>query len=440
MNLQAGLWQQQTLKLAMTQELSQAIALLQYSAHELTAFLEDKALENPLLQIENGNVKPMNPLIDRNRRKHQKAEKDWIEQIADKPFSLEDYLLSQLKITNLSAEQLSVIRHLIQNLDENGYFLGDLDEIAQKLRVPEDLVEECLAVIQTLEPAGIGARNLQECLLMQIYYKNPNNELAQKIISEYFIPFADKKWKQIAKELKITLKEIQDIFDQIQSLNPKPGAILGKEATSYIIPDAIVEQSSEGLTVRMSDESLPRISLNEQYYNKFKDEDQQVNRFLQDKLQDYQWIQKSIEQRKETLTKVVAKIIEKQVAFFQKGSQYLVPMTMKEVAGELEIHESTVSRAVREKYVQTPIGTFALKSFFTSTIQTVSDEENTSSTQVKKKIATLIEKENKQKPLSDQEIVEQLKTEEGMVVSRRTIAKYRDQLGIPSSAKRKRFD
>jgi RNA polymerase sigma-54 factor len=440
MNLKAGLWQQQTLKLAMTQELSQAIALLQYSAHELTAFLEDKALENPLLQIENGNVKPMNPLIDRNRRKHQKAEKDWIEQIADKPFSLEDYLLSQLKITNLSADQLSVIRHLIQNLDKNGYFMGDLDEIAQKLKVPEDLVEECLAVIQTLEPAGIGARDLQECLLMQIYYQNPNNELAQTIISEYFIPFADKKWKQIAKELKITLKEIQDIFDQIQSLNPKPGAILGKEATSYIIPDAIVEQSSEGLTVRMSDESLPRVSLNEQYYNKFKDANKQVNRFLQDKLQDYHWIQKSIEQRKETLTRVVAKIIEEQPAFFQKGSQYLVPMTMKEVAGELNIHESTVSRAVREKYVQTPIGTFALRSFFTSTIQTVSDEENTSSTQVKKKIATLIEKENKQKPLSDQDIVEQLKMEEGMVVSRRTIAKYRDQLGIPSSAKRKRFD
>jgi RNA polymerase sigma-54 factor len=414
--------------------------LLQYSAHELTAFLEDKALDNPLLQIENSNIKPMNPLIDRNRRKHQKAERDWIEQIADKPFSLEDYLLSQLKITNLSVEQLNVIRHLIQNLDENGYFGGDLKEIADKLRVTEELVEECLAIIQTLEPAGIGARNLQECLLMQIYYLDPNNELAQKIVSEYFIPFAEKKWKPIAKELKVTLKDIQNIFDQIQSLNPKPGTLLGKEATTYIIPDAIVEQSSEGLTVRMSDESLPRISLNEQYYNKFKDQDQQVSRFLQDKLQDYQWIQKSIEQRKETLTKVIAKIIEKQAAFFQKGSPYLVPMTMKEIAGELDIHESTVSRAVREKYVQTPIGTFSLKSFFTSTIQTTSEDENTSSTQVKKKIATLIENENKQKPLSDQDIVEQLKTEEGMVVSRRTIAKYRDQLGIPSSAKRKRFD
>ncbi|MBT2742059.1 RNA polymerase factor sigma-54 [Bacillus sp. ISL-77] len=440
MNLKAGLWQQQTLKLAMTQELSQAIALLQYSAHELTAFLEDKALENPLLQVENGNIKPMNPLIDRNRRKHQKAEKDWIDQIADKPFSLEDYLLSQIKITNLTVEQLSVIRHLIQNLDENGYFIGNLSEIAKNLSVMEDSVEECLAIIQTLEPAGIGARNLQECLLMQIYYLNPDNELAQKIIGDHFIPFAEKKWKKIAKELKVTLKDIQDVYDQIQTLNPKPGAILGKEATTYIIPDAIVEQSSEGLTVRMSDESLPRISLNEQYYHKFKDQDQQVSRFLQDKLQDYQWIQKSIEQRKETLTRVVAKIIEKQASFFQKGSQYLVPLTMKEVAGELDIHESTVSRAVREKYVQTPIGTFALKTFFTSTIQTVSDDENTSSTQVKKKIATLIEKENKQKPLSDQEIVEHLKIEEGMVVSRRTIAKYRDQLGIPSSSKRKRFE
>ncbi|MFK9090135.1 RNA polymerase factor sigma-54 [Bacillus salipaludis] len=440
MNLKAGLWQQQTLKLTMTQELSQAIALLQYSAQELAAFLEDKALENPLMQIENANVKPMNPLIDRSLRKHQKAEKDWIEQIADKPFSLEDHLISQLKVTNLSVEQLRVIRHLIQNLDENGYFLGDIGEIAETLRVTEELVDDCLAVIQTLEPAGIGARNLQECLLMQMYYENPNNELAQNILSNFFVPFAEKKWKQIAKELKVSLKDIQDVFDQILLLNPKPGAMLGRETTTYIIPDAIVEHSTEGLTVRMFDDSLPRISFNEQYFKKFKDQDQQVSRFLQDKVQDYQWILKSIEQRKETLTRVVAKIVEKQPAFFQKGTQYLVPMTMKEVAAELDIHESTVSRAVREKYVQTPTGTFALKTFFTSTIQTTSADENTSSTQVKNVISKLIEQENKEKPLSDQEIVEQLKMTEGIVVSRRTIAKYRDQLGIPSSSKRKRFN
>ncbi|WHY85348.1 RNA polymerase factor sigma-54 [Neobacillus novalis] len=440
MNLKAGLWQQQTLKLAMTQELSQAIALLQYSAQELTDFLENKALENPLMQIENGNVQPMNPLMDRNRRRHQKSEKDWIEQLADKPFSLEDHLISQLNIASLSAEQLRVIRYLIHNLDENGYFLGNLEEIAATLRVSDELVEDGLAVIQTLEPAGIGARDLQECLLMQIYYQNPTNELAQRIISHYFVLFAEKKWKQIAKELKVSLKEIQDVFDEVQLLDPKPGSMLRKEITTYIIPDAIVEQSADGLTVRMFDDALPRISLNESYYKKFKDQDQQVSRFIQDNLQDYQWIVKSIEQRKETLTRVVAKIVEKQTAFFQKGARHLVPMTMKEVAVELDVHESTVSRAVREKYVQTPTGTFTLKSFFTSTIQTVAADGNASSTEVKNAINQLIDQENKEKPLSDQEIVEQLKGTNGIVVSRRTIAKYRDQLGIPSSSKRKRFN
>jgi RNA polymerase sigma-54 factor len=418
--------------------LSQAIALLQYSAQELAAFLEDKALENPLLKIENVNVKPMNPLIDRNRRKHQKSEKDWIEQIADKPFSLEEYLISQLNIKNLTAVQMKVIRHLIKNIDENGYFTGGLSEIALKLHVELDIIDDCLAIIQTLEPAGIGARNLQECLALQCYYKNPNNELAQTILSTYFVPFAEKKWKPIAKELGVSMKDLQGVFDEIQQLNPKPGALLYQEPTTYIIPDAIIEQTNEGLTVRMFDESLPRIRFNEPYYQKFHKQNQQVSRFLQDKVQDYQWILKSIEQRKETLTKVVAKIVEKQPAFFQKGSQYLVPMTMKEIASELEIHESTVSRAVREKYVQTPIGTYPLKTFFTSTIQT-SDDESTSSTLVKNEIGFLVAQENKEKPLSDQDMVELLKGKKGILVSRRTVAKYREQLGIPSSAKRKRF-
>ena len=423
----------------MTQELSQAIALLQYSAQELTTFLEDKVLENPLMQLESGTVKPMNPLIDRNRRKHQKEEKNWIEQIAEKPFSLEEHLLSQLKITNLSTDQLKVIRHLILHLDENGYFTGELNEIAESLLVEEELVEECLAVIQTLEPAGIGARNLQECLLMQLYYQNPNNELAQTIITNHFVPFAEKKWRQISKELQVSLKEIQDLFDQVQLLNPKPGAFLREETSSYIIPDAIVERTTDGLEVRMFDDSLPRISFNESYFKKFKDQDQQVSKFLQDKVQDYQWILKAIEQRRETLTRVIAKIVEKQTVCLLKGMKYLEPMTMKEIATELDIHESTVSRAVREKYIQTPLGTFPLKSFFTSTIQTIADDESTSSTQVKNEISNLIEQENKEKPLSDQDIVGLLKENNGIVVSRRTIAKYREQLGIQSSSKRKRF-
>lgn len=439
MDLKAGLWQQQTLKLAMTQELSQAIALLQYSAQELTAFLENKALENPLIQIENINVQPMNPLVDRQRRKHRKAENDWIDQIAEKKVPLEEQFISQLNLKALSADHIKVIRRLIQHIDENGYFIGDLSEIASKLNISIELAEESLAVIQRLEPVGIGARSLQECLLIQLEKEDPENELGRIILSDYFVPFAEKKWKLISKELGVTLKDIQDVFDGIQSLNPKPGAILWADAATYIIPDVIVEQTKEGWAVRIYDDPIPKISFNESYYHKFKDRDQQVSRFLQEKFQDYQWIQKSIEQRKETLTRVVAQIVESQPGFFRKGPQHLVPMTMKEVASELDIHESTVSRAVREKYVQTPQGTFALKSFFTSTIQTVTADETTSSTQVKNAIGELINGENKQKPLSDQEIADRLKEDQGIVISRRTIAKYRDQLGIPSSSKRKRF-
>lgn len=441
MDLKAGLWQQQTLKLQMTQELSQAIALLQYSAQELTSFLENKVLENPLIQVENNNIQPINPLVDRNRRKHTKnTENEWIEQIAAKSSSVEDQLISQLNMHKYSSNQLRVIKYLIENLDVNGYLSSEPREISEQLGVPLELVEESIIVIQALEPAGIGARDLQECLLIQIERENLEDDLALTILTKYFIPFAEKKWKQIAKELQVPLQKIQEIFDTIQQLNPRPGALLEQESSSYIIPDAIVERYGEGFSVRLCDDIIPKISFNDNYYKKLTGtQDAQVGRFLQEKVQDYQWILKSIEQRKETLTRVVSKIVEKQPHFFEKGREYLVPMTMKELAIELDIHESTVSRAVKEKYVQAPIGTFSLKTFFTSTIQTVSNE-STSSSQVKNVIASMIETENKQRPLSDQEIVEELKRDKGIVVSRRTIAKYRDQLGIPSSSKRKRFD
>ncbi|MDQ1000877.1 RNA polymerase sigma-54 factor [Neobacillus niacini] len=441
MDLKAGLWQQQSLKLAMTQELTQAIALLQYSAQELSAFLENKAIENPLLQVENNNIQPINPLIDRNRRKHAKnTENDWIEQIAAKSSSIEDQLLNQLNLRKFSSIQLKIIKHLIQNLDVNGYLTSTQEEISDQLGVHVELVEESIIVIQTLEPAGIGARNLQECLLIQLERENLKDDLALTILTHYFIPFAEKKWKQIAKELQIPLQKIQEIFDSVQQLNPRPGTLLEQENACYIIPDAIVERLGDGFSVRLCDDILPKISFNDHYYQKLTNtKDLQVSRFLQEKVQDYQWIMKSIEQRKETLTRVVGKIVEKQTRFFENGKEYLVPMTMKEVAGELEIHESTVSRAVKEKFVQTPIGTFPLKSFFTSTIQTVSNE-STSSSQVKNAITSMIDSEDKQCPLSDQDIVEKLKTDQGIVVSRRTVAKYRDQLGIASSSKRKRFD
>lgn len=443
MNLKAGLWQQQTLKLTMTQELSQAIALLQYSNQELTSFLEDKAIENPLLQLESGNVQSMDPRKDRPKKTNSKVEKDkqsWIEQIGAVNKQLDEFLYSQMDMKQLTPAIRRVMNHLIEHIDENGYFCGDIGEIAQRFNFAPEKAEIYLKIIQDLEPAGIGARNLKECLYLQLKRLQNRNELAESIINEHFELFADKKWKELSKLLGVKPVDIQAVFDLIQTLNPRPASNFQHEHPIYIVPDVVVKWDGESFAISVFDEALPKISFNQDYYQQFSSyNDKQVSRFLQEKQQDYFWIMRSLEQRKETLKKVAVKIVEKQPDFFAKGPAFLRPMTMKDISEEIGIHESTVSRAVREKYVQTPFGTYELKSFFTSTIQTTSDE-STSSQQVKNAISKLIDNENKYKPLSDQEIVKLLNEQEGIVVSRRTIAKYRDQLGILSSSKRKRYN
>lgn len=434
MNLGVGLWQQQTLKLTMTHELSQAIALLQYSAQELTSFLESKALENPLITLKGTPIENGYKKLTTERKKSE-----WIEQIIDKSESMEDYLLSQINVNEYSRIQLLMIKTIIRNLDENGYFRWDIEDIAMKWNVSRQMAEESLSVIHDLEPAGIGARNLQECLLLQIQRKNPKNHLAIKIITDYFVLFAERKWINISKKLEVSTTEIQNVFDLIQQLNPKPGLEFSTEQTSYVVPDAIVEVTGNKISVRLWEAAVPKIHFNTTYYKRFSESgDHLVNRFLQQKLQDFQWMMKAVEQRRETLAKVIIKIIERQQEYFLYSPSYLHPMTMKEIAQELEVHESTISRAVREKYVQTPSGMVTLKSFFSSAVPT-SYNRNTSSIQVKNTLSKIIAKENKQHPLSDQEIVEILEKKESIVISRRTVAKYREQLGIPSRTNRKRY-
>lgn len=443
MNLKAGLWQQQSLKLTMTQELSQAIALLQYSTQELTSFLEEKAIENPLLKIETGNVQAVDTRRDRSKRKQTNVGKqndNWIEQIGTEQKTLESHLQSQMNMADLPAEDKGIMDEIIFNIDENGYLCVSIEEMAATLAIPEEKVEEGLRKIQHLEPAGIGARNLKECLYLQLKRLEKPNLLAETILLEHFELFVDKKWKELGRLLGVSPADIQQVFDFIQTLNPRPGAAFQHDKAVYITPDVVVGWDGHEFTISVFDETLPKISFNEGYYQQFAAyTDSQVTRFLQEKQQDYVWVVKALEQRKETLTKVAVKIVEKQHAFFMKGPAHLKPMTMREIAEEVGIHESTVSRAVREKYAQTPFGLYELKSFFSSTIQTTSNE-NASSKQVKDLITKLVSDENKQKPLSDQEIVKVLEQEHGIVVSRRTIAKYRDQLGILSSSKRKRYD
>lgn len=447
MELKAGLWQKQTLKLAMTQELSQAIALLQYSAQELAAFLEAKSMENPLMQVDFKNIKTFDSSMDRTRktqkRPYERDQKNLIEQIGSgEQDTLEDHLLSQINLLNIAHDEKLILNILIENIDENGYLNTAKEDIAATLNHNIEMIESAIVKLQALDPAGIAAKDLQECLLLQLKRKEstPENELATQIIANHFLLFAEKKWKAVAKMLNIDVKDIQKVHDYVQQLNPKPGAVFQREKPAYIVPDVVVRREGEELSVSVFDALIPKISFNDGYYRELSNhKDTEVNKFLQEKQGDFQWIQRSLEQRKETLLKVSMKIIEKQRDFFIVGPAHLKPMTMREVAEELEIHESTVSRTVREKYMQTPAGTYELKSFFTSALQTTENDQ-TSSKQVKTVIENIIKAENKQKPVSDQDIVEMLKEREGMVVSRRTVAKYRDQLGIPSSSKRKRFD
>ncbi|WP_071460736.1 RNA polymerase factor sigma-54 [Bacillus massilinigeriensis] len=447
MDLKAGLWQKQTLKLAMTQELSQAIALLQYSAQELAAFLEDKMLENPLLQVDYQNVKTVDPRLGLERKTSAagsggRDQKNWIEQIGETSDTLQDHLIFQLNLLTVTPEERKIIKAFIESIDENGYLGVDGTEICHRFGISEEEAEHCLSILQGMEPVGIGARGLQECLLLQLERLPccPENELARIIIKEHFLLFAEKKWKTLAKLMKTDLKQIQKVFDYVQRLNPRPGAAFGGGKAAYVVPDVVVRFEDGSLTVGLFNGTMPKLTFNKDYFESMAAHgDQEVSKFLQTKQHDYQWILKSLEQRNETLMRVSLKIVEKQHDFFFKGPTCLQPMTMKEVADELEIHESTVSRAVREKYMQTPAGTFELKYFFSSSIQTT-EQENTSSRQAKAGIGRLIKEEDKKSPLSDQEIVRLLKDQDGIVLSRRTVAKYREQLGIASSSKRKRFE
>ncbi|WP_226085833.1 RNA polymerase factor sigma-54 [Mesobacillus sp. S13] len=447
MDLKAGLWQKQTLKLAMTQELTQAIALLQYSAQELAAFLEAKSMENPLMQVDFKNISNFDASMDRTRKTRKKTferdQKNLIEQIgAGTSDTLEDYLLSQLNMLKVTPEEKLILHELIENIDENGYLNLRREDLVRRFSVDEEIVDCAFFKLQALEPAGIGANDLKECLLLQLtrQKRTPENELARTIMRDHFLLFAEKKWKALAKMLNIDVREIQKVHDDIQQLNPKPGAAFQREKPAYIVPDVVVKREGNELSVSVFDALIPKISFNEGYFQQLSGhKDPEVNKFLQEKQGDYQWIHRSLEQRKETLLKVSMKIIEKQKEFFLIGPEHLKPMTMREVADELEIHESTVSRTVREKYMQTPTGTHELKSFFTSAIATTENDQ-ASSQKVKAAIERFIKEEDKKKPISDQKLVQMLEDEEGMVVSRRTVAKYRDQLGIPSSSKRKRFD
>ncbi|MCT8140213.1 RNA polymerase factor sigma-54 [Anaerobacillus sp. CMMVII] len=441
-----GLYQQQSMKLVMTNELRQAISILQYSTHELLSFIEEQQLENPLLEVK----EKINEVRTRKEFDADYEKVDvWktydgeytspLDYLSKNDVSLQDHLLSQIRFMPIAATEKRVLVYLIHSLDENGYFIGDIEEVATHFSIKDEIALFCLNVLQSLDPVGVGARSLQECLLLQLRKLANRNPVAEQIVENYLTMFANKKWKEIAKELSITLEEIQSVADLIQTLQPKPGSIYNVEPQTYISPDVFIELIDGKFFITMNDYLLPNVSISRHYEELLqKATDEQAQKYVQQKHQQILWLLKSIDQRQQTLLKVTEAIAKYQEDFFKFGYEYLKPLTLKEVAADIDMHESTVSRVTTQKYVQTPRGLFELKYFFSSSLKGEGGV-SASSLSVKELIKKIVDQENKQKPLSDQKIVSILENEHSIEVSRRTVTKYREELHIPSSSKRKRF-
>ncbi len=360
---------------------------------------------------------------------------------------LSEQLLHQLSLLNLPPDLYRLGEEIIGNIDEDGYLTTSLENILKDLELFEHIkidiedAEKLLKTIQHFDPPGIASRNLQECLLTQLELKDVNpkiKNIAKRILTEYFDDFVSKKFESLESKLKITREELKNAINLIQQLNPKPGEgnLLSTEI-QQITPDLIVEKVDNKFIVYLNEKNIPHLRINPEYeiilrkkLKKIKSGDEkELKKFIKEKIDAAKWFIDAINQRKITLLRVMNAIVEKQKDFFEYGEKHLKPMVYKDLAEELKLDISTISRVVNGKYVQSPVGIHELKFFFSEGLET-ENGEIISNKNVKLRIQEIIENEDKTKPLSDEEIVKIL-NQEGIKIARRTVAKYREQLGIP---------
>jgi RNA polymerase sigma-54 factor len=463
----------QTQKLIMTPELRQAIQILQFNNVELMEFIYKQLEVNPFLESVDNKAQESSSGEEHTEyeksdfdKSDNKDEIDWkeitekyddlsykayektadsdekqtFESYTSKKMSLKDHLMVQMGVSVKTNKEKRIGEFIIESLDNKGYLGCSIQDISLLLNEDVVEVERVLRLIQTFDPVGVGARNLSECLMIQLKEKGIQDKNAYIIAEQYLEEIATNKIQKIAKDLHITVSRVQSICDIIKMLEPKPsrGFIVDSDNIRYIVPDVTIEKINGEYIIIVNDNNLPVLTISGYYQNMIKNlDDKEANKFLSDKLNSSMWLIKSIEQRRMTLYKVVDSILKFQRKFFDEGKTALKPLVLKDVAEDIGVHESTVSRATNGKYVQTPIGLFELKYFFASSLSE-SDGEGISSTSVKSQIQKLINEENTQKPLSDQKIAEMLSAE-GINISRRTVAKYRDEMRIPSSSMRRRF-
>lgn len=461
MNMGFDLKLSQEQKLVMTMEMQQSIKLLQMSSYELLQHIDKELQENVVLDIDNNveNLKEdnfkSNELAEyRNLVKYlefdsyssraysQDEEKEQLSPlnfISNKP-TLKDYLKDQVMYSGVSKPIQYISNYIIDNIDGRGYLDEEIvGAVSEELNVSLELVEKGLEIIQSFEPAGIGARNLSECLKIQLGRKGIHDEILNRIIDEYLLEISKGKYQQLSKILNILPKQVQEYEDIIKELEPKPsrGFFTGEEI-GYVVPDVYVRKLNDEYIVLMNEGVLPKLMINNTYKKVLEfSQDKNTIEYVKEKISSAMFLIKSIESRKNTLCRVMEEVVKSQREYFDKGDDYLKPMTIKYIAQKLDMHESTVSRAIRDKYVALNSGEIKrIKSLFTSYVNISNEEVSVSN--VKKDIERIIEGENKNKPFSDSVICEQL-NKQGIDISRRTVAKYREELGIKSSSQRKRL-
>ena len=455
-------------KLVMTPMLQQAIKLLPLARLELAQLVRQEIIENPVLEeileeevdsFDEKNNDDEDSFSD-STQDSQEQEIDWdsyfqnnvdqgmsadslaerpsIEATYKKEASLSDHLFWQLNLTIDSDADKFIGSCIIGNIQKDGYLCAELSEIAEISQTDEANVERVLKIIQKFEPLGVAARSLKECLMIQAHELPEKNPLVEKLIEKYLDRLEDRFLPKVAAELKTDLDEILDALNIIRKFIPKPGISFNSEAIDYIAPDLVVIKTDKGYDVSLNDEGVPDIKINAFYQNLLKNtKEGQTKEYLEDKYRSALWLIKSIDQRRQTIYKVGKSIVKLQKSFLDHGLSYLQPMVLKDVAKDIEMHESTVSRITTNKYIDTPQGLFELKFFFHSGIKSYMGN-NLSSIRVKNMIKEVVAEEDGNSPLTDDQMVQVLMRKNAKI-ARRTITKYRKELNIPPASKRRKF-
>ena len=466
----------QTQKLVMTPQLQQAIKMLQLSTIELQDAIEQELMENPALEVdeeknqmetslENNEIPKVDDqensdpeemgfddneyfeeyFIEKNAQigKSEDTEdtkRKFLEGAVSRDETLQEYLISQLSMIDVDEDLKEIANILISYIDPMGYLSLSVEELSKELNISEEIIIKALKVVQSLDPPGVGARDIKECLLLQIEHldDDPGNvALAKKIIEKSLNDLKLHRIEEIARKNKVSVSEVEKAIDIISKLEPYPGRQFYAGDINYIIPDIIVEKREGNWEVITNDVAIPKLRINRYYESllKNKNTDKRTRDFIAEKVQRAKGFINSLQQRESTLVRVMKAILDEQKEFFEKGPKYIRPLTLKDIARKLDLHESTISRVTSSKYVQTPFGIFRLKYFFSNQIKS-SNEEKYSSRSIKEMIKEIIEENKNNSPLSDQKIADIL-AKRGIEIARRTVAKYRKELNIlPSNLRR----